>query len=310
MEFIKLGKTGEKISVIGIGTWKLGSDKKKEIAAIKHGISLGINLVDTAEMYANEEIIGEAISGENVFIATKVSPANFNENSVIASCNSSLKKLGVKSIDLYQLHWPNYAVKITETMRAMEKLMDDGKIRNIGVSNFSIKELEEANAALKKYEIVSNQIEYSVLVRSVGDLLSDFCRKNKITIIAYSPFGSGALYNKKYTECFEILKKIGTAHMKTPSQVALNWLISKGNISAIPKASSIEHMTENATSIGWELSKSEIKKIDDLGQFKSPLSSKLNGFTKRTAPIWSNIMTNLEKRRIKKHSDTNYSSPE
>ena len=310
MEFVKLGKTGEKISVIGIGTWKLGSEKKKEITAIKHGISLGINLVDTAQMYANEEIIGEAISGENVFIATKVSPANFHENSVIASCNSSLKKLGVKSIDLYQLHWPNYAVKISETMRAMEKLMDDGKIRNIGVSNFSIKELEEANAALKRYEIVSNQIEYSVLVRSVGDSLSDFCVKNNITIIAYSPLGSGSLYDKKYDKCFELLVKIGNAHMKTPSQVALNWLISKGNICAIPKTSSIEHMAENAMSIGWELSKSEIKMIDNLGQFKSPLSSKLNGFTKRTAPIWSNLMTNIEKRRFKKYSNIDHSSPE
>ncbi len=303
MQFIKLGNTNEKLSKLGIGTWKLGSDKDKAIKIIKETLSNGINLVDTAQMYQNEEIVGEAIQGENVFLATKVSPHNFHERDILRSCSESLQKLKIKNIDLYQLHWPNPSVKISETLKAMEKLVDEGKIRYIGVSNFSISELEEAMSSMKKYEIVSNQIEYSVLTRDIGDSLSEFCRKNKISIIAYSPLGSGKLFEEKYKEMFSLLHEIGSKYDKTPTQVALNWLLQKENLCAIPKFSSREHLLENLDSLDWKLKQNDIKTIDDFGQSKKPLSSMLNPVTKRMAPLWSNLMTRNEKNRINNSED-------
>jgi diketogulonate reductase-like aldo/keto reductase len=299
MEYVRLGKTDDTIPVIGMGTWKLGADKEGTIEAIRYGIGLGMSFVDTAEMYANEEIVGKAIQNEDVFIGTKVSPSHFRENEVLRACDASLGRLGVKAVDLYQLHWPNSRVTIKETMRAMEKLVDQGKIRHIGVSNFNLKELRAAQDAMKKHEIVSNQIEYSVLVRDFGDALSDYCKKNGITIIAYSPFGSGAFFDERYGNVHVILDDISKKHGKTAGQVALNWLISKGNISAIPKAGRLDHVEENAGATGWKLSPDEIKTIDSLGQSKTPIAGRLNAFTKRTAPFWSGIMTRIEHKRIK-----------
>ena len=141
----RLGGTSENIPELGIGTWKMGSSPETEIAAIRKAISLKMGLVDTAEMYGNERMVGRAIEGQKgLFIATKVSPHHFRHDDVIRACRESLSKLGVKAIDLYQLHWPNHSVPIRETMRAMEDLVDAGKIRHIGVSNFSIREFQEA----------------------------------------------------------------------------------------------------------------------------------------------------------------------
>lgn len=187
MEYRELGKTGERISCVGMGTWKLGYNPDAEIAALREGISLGINFIDTAKMYHSEGAVGMAIKGEDVFIATKVSPDHFAYDDVIKACNRSLKELGIKAIDLYQLHWPNPNIPIKETMRAMEHLAKLGKIRHIGVSNFSVEEMIEAQDALKSEEIVSNQVEYSPFVREIVDHLGDFCREEKITMIAYSP---------------------------------------------------------------------------------------------------------------------------
>ncbi|MEM0201513.1 MAG: aldo/keto reductase [Candidatus Micrarchaeaceae archaeon] len=298
MDFINLGNTKEKIPVLGIGTWKLGAEREVTINIIKNAIHKGLTLVDTAQMYQNEEIVGQAIRNEKVFLATKVSPHNFHESDIINSCSESLNKLKIKTIDLYQLHWPNPNVKIIETMRAMEKLVDEGKIRYIGVSNFSINELESAMGVMKKYEIVSNQIEYSVMTRDVGDSLSDFCKKNHISIIAYSPLGGGKLFDKKYENVLTFLTNIGKKYGKTPTQVALNWLLQKENLCAIPKFSSKEHLNENLGSMNWKLSKEDLELINNLGQSKKPLSSMLNPITKRMAPLWSNLMTKNERKRI------------
>ncbi|MGC8479061.1 MAG: aldo/keto reductase [Candidatus Micrarchaeia archaeon] len=300
MDTIPLGKSKEKIPILGIGTWKLGADEDTTITVIKEAISKGLRLVDTAQMYQNEVVIGKAISNTNAFICTKVSPDNFHERSLISSCESSLRKLNAKHIDLYQLHWPNPSIKISETMRAMEKLVDEGKIRYIGVSNFSVSELEEAMGVMKKYEISSNQIEYSVLTREFGDSLESFCKSNKITMIAYSPLATGKLYDEKYKGVFLILSEIGLKYNKTPTQVALNWLLQKGNICAIPKISSIKHLNENIGALNWHLSQKDIQKIDEIGQLKAPLASRLNNVTKRMAPVWSKLMTFNESLRINK----------
>lgn len=264
MEFLELGKSGEKIPVLGQGTWKLGLDREKEEEALLAGIENGMTLIDTAEMYGTEDIVGEAARGrEGLFIATKVSPSHFHYADVIKSCNASLERLGIGCIDLYQLHWPNSSVRIKETMEAMEKLVEDGKIRHIGVSNFSVREMEEAMGVMKRNEIASNQIEYSVISRRAEkEGITDFCRKNRITVIAYSPLGRGSVLSMKGDGLNAALEEIGGAHGKSRAQVALNWLVSKGNTVAIPKAGSMSHAIENSGGAGWRMEREEEERID------------------------------------------------
>jgi diketogulonate reductase-like aldo/keto reductase len=272
IEYKELGKTGEKIPALGLGTWGIGgfsypdySNDELAIEIIRFAVEIGMNFIDTAEMYGaghSEELVGEAIKGirEKVFIATKVLPTNFRYEDVIKACERSLRRLKTSYIDLYQLHWPNPSIPIKETMRAMEKLANEGKIRYIGISNFSVEETIEAMNALLKYEIVSNQVEYSLLVRDIEKDLLDFCRKNKITVIAYSPLARGELLKGKY---YEFLSKIGKKYNKTAAQVALNWLIIKENVVAIPKAFSKAKIVENMGAYGWKLSDEDLKAIDE-----------------------------------------------
>ncbi len=289
MESIELGKSGVKLPVLGMGTWKLGADYAGSVQVLKRGIELGIHFVDTAELYGNEVIVGEAIKGSGVFLATKVSPGHFKEKDVLAACDESLKRLGTKHIDLYQLHWPNHNVPIKETMRAMERLMDEGKIRHIGVSNFSVAEFEEARAAMHRHEIVSNQIEYSVIVREVGDAFMEFAKRNNVAVIAYSPLGSGALFDERYGGAHVLLEDIGKRYGKTASQVALNWLMQKGDISVIPKACSLHHLEENLGAVGWKLKGDDIK-IDEIGQLKKPLSLRMNTpVARKMSGFWSKV---------------------
>jgi diketogulonate reductase-like aldo/keto reductase len=267
-----LGKTGEKIPALGLGTWGIGgfsypdySNDELAIEIIRFAVEIGMNFIDTAEMYGaghSEELIGEAIKGirDKVFIATKVLPTNFRYEDVIKACERSLRRLKTSYIDLYQLHWPNPSIPIKETMRAMERLANEGKIRYIGISNFSVEETIEAMNALSKYEIVSNQVEYSLLVRDIEKDLLDFCRKNKITVIAYSPLARGELLKGKY---YGFLSKIGKKYNKTAAQVALNWLIIKENVVAIPKAFSKSKIVENMGAYGWKLSDEDLKAIDE-----------------------------------------------
>lgn len=294
MEFIDLGRGGEKLPVIGMGTWKIGENRSEAIESLRTGIGLGSRFIDTAEMYGTESLVGEAIRGEKeIFIATKVSPHHLRYDDVIKACERSLKALGIKRIDLYQIHWPNPSIPIEETMRAMERLVDEGKIRHIGVSNFSLRELKEAQAAMKKHEIVSNQVEYSVVSRQPEKELSGYCRSEKVTIIAYSPLGQGALYTPKYKALLSELEKIGSRYGKTGSQVALNWLVSKGNVSAIPKAGRKEHMEENLGSIGWRMERGDAERIDAF--FKGHGQSLAHGISgyllRRSSGFWAKQMT-------------------
>ena len=280
--------------------WKLGARREAEIEAIREGLRLGMNLIDTAEMYHTEDLVGAAVSGaKGVFLATKVSPNHFRYDDVISACDASLKRLGAKSIDLYQLHWPNSDIPISETIKAMEKLKNDGKIRHIGVSNFSVEEMEEARAAAKSSDIVSNQVEYSPYVRYVEETVVPYCRKNGITVIAYSPLARGALSNTSSITT-TTLKRIASRHGCTPAQVALSWLTSKGNVVAIPKAADIIHVKENAASPEIGLSPKEAAEIDGLQDDSvTPVASRLNKFTKKTASFWSSLMDKRERLRVK-----------
>src|SRR5467141_986970 len=195
MQFRPLGRTGESIPIVGQGTWGMGgemgsdpSTDKVSIEAIRLGLDLGMNFIDTAEMYGaghSEEVVAQALEGrrEGVFVASKVSPRHFAHDDVLRSARMSLKRLNRKQMDLYQLHWPNPNIPIEETMRSMEKLVKDGLIRFIGVSNFSVEQMKEAQESLSHEKIVSNQIEYSLVNRSPEAGVLQYCQKEGVTVI-------------------------------------------------------------------------------------------------------------------------------
>ena len=302
MQYVKFDHTNEKTSAIGVGTWKLGKDPKAELQALQYAISNGVNFIDTAEMYGTEGLVGSAIEGadrKSLFIATKVSPHNFHYSDVMRSCEASLSRLSTDYIDLYQLHWPNHSVPISETMSAMEKLADDGKIKHIGVSNFSVGELQEAQAVMKNHRIVSNQVEYSVFVRSIEkEGLPEYCRKNGIAIIAYSPLARGLISKGGDSKISEALESIAKKHKVSAAQVALNWLVSKGNVIPIPKASSTEHMKENVASIEFTLDAADIAKIDGSANRRRPIGGVFRPLLKRNA-AWSKVMTKINNKNAK-----------
>ena len=255
----ELGRTGVLLPEIGLGTWQYHGG----VEPIRKAISLGSSLVDTAESYYTEEIIGEAVKQlrNHVFIATKVSPRHFRRSDLLTAVDKSLERLRTDYIDLYQLHCANYAVPIGETMVAMEELVDRGKIRFIGVSNFSVSELRKAQAALSKYRVVSNQVCYSLVNRSVEVDLLRYCGEHRITVIAYSPLAHGIDHIKE-KDPSAILSKVAAVTGKTEAQVALNWCISRENVIAIPKASSVEHVVQNCDASGWRLSSQENRLLE------------------------------------------------
>jgi len=276
LERKSLGKTGESVAAIGLGTWNMGGrespdyrDDERLIEAIRHAVELGMNHIDTAEMYAAghaEELVGEAVkqfSRDEVFIATKVWPSNLRYEDVIRSCRRSLERLQLKYVDLYMVHWPNPRIPLQETMKAMEKLVKDGLVRYIGVSNFDVELLEEAMNALKREEIVANQVEYSLEAREVERELIPFCERNGITVTAYTPLGKGripaeAASNKPRGK---ILAEMAQRYGKTPVQIALNWVIWRPNVITIPKAARKEHLEENAGAAGWRLTEEDYKRL-------------------------------------------------
>jgi diketogulonate reductase-like aldo/keto reductase len=251
-----LGKTGIKISEIGQGTWAFRGGGEP----LKLGVSLGATHVDTAEMYGTEGVVGKAIADirDKVFLATKVSPQNLHYDDLIKAAEGSLSHLDTKILDLYMIHWPNPRIPIKETMKAMEDLVKKGKIRYIGVSNFSVKDLKEAQDAMSSQEIVSNQVEYNLAARGIEEDLIPFCKEQKITIVAYSPLSRGQVSKKKD----EVLDKLAAKYGKTKAQVALNFLTREENVVAIPKADNSQHVKENCEASGWRLSETDIKLID------------------------------------------------
>jgi len=266
MEFKNLGRTNVKIPVLGLGTWGVGGLSMKSAAggddavkALIFGLDLGMRFIDTAEMYAGghtEEVIAKALENrrDSVFLATKVSPEHLSSEDVPKACDASLRRLRTEYVDLYQAHWPNPRIPIAETMKAMEKLVRDGKVRFIGVSNFSVEQTREAQEALSTVDVVSNQVEYSLLDRSIEANLLPYAEKEHITIIAYSPLARGqiamgSVREDRWRTIDEVAAKVG----KTRNQIALNWLITKQSVVAIPKSANPAHLRENLGGQGWKL---------------------------------------------------------
>jgi aryl-alcohol dehydrogenase-like predicted oxidoreductase len=269
MQFKELGKSGVKIPALGMGTWGIGSyggpgvgDEETAIRALRLGLDLGMKFIDTAESYADghsEEIIRQAVKSQRgqVFIATKVSREHLSYDEVLKACSNSLTRLGTRYIDLYQIHWPNPIIPIRETMRAMERLVQEGRVRLIGVSNFSVQQTREAQEALSKNTLASNQVKYSLIDRSIETDLLPYAEREHLTIIAYSPIARGRIAQSGRSDQWQLLDRIASKYGKTRTQVALNWLLAKRPVMAIPKAASLEHVKENADATGWRLTKDD-----------------------------------------------------
>ena len=265
---------GARIPVLGLGTWQMGgrlergtAHDKEEIEALKTGIQLGLTHIDTAELYGEghaEELVAQAtkhskVARKDLFITSKVMQQHLHYDDVIAACKKSLERLHTDYLDLYLVHFPNSQIPITETMRAMNYLVDTNMVRMIGVSNFSVAELQEAQK-YSKHKIVANQIEYSLLARDAGKYMKHmeseiipYCEQHGIKVVAWRPLAYGLLAKEGFPVLDDLAKKYG----KTQGQIALNWIISK-NMFVLVKATKTEHIKENIGAMGWRLSEDDI----------------------------------------------------
>lgn len=263
MELKELGSTGVMLPEIGLGTWKYTGG----VEPLRQGIDLGAFLIDTAEMYRNEDVVGRAVKGrrERVFLATKVLGSHLRYDEVLRAAEQSLRRLDVAFIDLYQVHWPNSRVPVKETMAAMESLVTSGVVKYVGVSNFSTGELHEAQAAMPNTPVVSNQVLYNLKCRGIERDLLPYCHQNQVTLIAYTPLADGSLAAAPRShrgEPMQVLQQVAEQVCKTLAQVALNWCTSRPGVIAIPKSNSVARTVENCGASGWRLSPDQVATLD------------------------------------------------
>jgi diketogulonate reductase-like aldo/keto reductase len=233
-------------------------------AALRLGIELGMTHIDTAEMYTGaEEVIARAIKGQRdkVFLVSKVMPSNASYQGTLRACEASLGRLKTDYLDVYLLHWWSGSNPIQETMRAMEKLVADGKTRFIGVSNLDVKQLKKTKAALTRERIVCDQVLYHLKSRGIEYGLLPYCQEQNAALVAYTPFGTGR-FPSPGTQQGDALSTIASKHGKTPRQVALNFVTRQKGTFTIPKAGKLEHVRENAGSVGWRLDAEDLRLLD------------------------------------------------
>lgn len=263
------GHTRCRVPVIGQGTWQIhdrGARAAQATDALRLGIQLGLTHIDTAELYGDgraEEIVGEAIAGvprERLFIVSKVLPQHASYAGTIQACDASLRRLRTEYLDVYLLHWRG-RYPLEETMGAMEALVDAGKIRALGVSNFDVKDIKEARAALRKHPLACDQVLYHPRERRIEHRVLPHCRSHDIALVAYSPFGSGDFPSPR-SGAGRVLDEIARAQKATMRQVALAFLTRDEGMFAIPKAEQAEHVRENAGAGDLTLSPAEIGAID------------------------------------------------
>jgi diketogulonate reductase-like aldo/keto reductase len=267
MEYRAFGPAGRRVARIGQGTWKFptrGAGVKEVQRALRRGIELGLTHIDTAEMYGegrSEEIVGDAIAGldrEQLFIVSKVLPQNASYEGTIRACEHSLRRLKTAYLDAYLLHWRG-AKPLRETMRALETLVRDGKIRALGVSNFDVADLREAESYLESEPIACNQVLYHFEERGIEYELTDYCRERRIAIVAYTPFGGVPAAG---TKAREKLAAIAAKYGLDPYQLALAWVTRDANCFTIPKAADVEHVEQNARAGAVALDEADLRAID------------------------------------------------
>jgi diketogulonate reductase-like aldo/keto reductase len=254
---------GVRVPAIGQGTWAMGDRKDAhaaEVAALRLGLDLGMTLIDTAEMYADgraEEIVAEAIAGrrDEVFLVTKVLPQNASARGTLAAAERSLARLRTDRIDLYLLHWEG-PHPLADTFGAFEKLRASGKIRAFGVSNFDLDFMKEAWRLPTGDSVAANQVLYNLSRRSIEWSLLDECARRGVLIMAYSPLEQGRLGFS------DELSEVARRHDATPAQVALAWTVRRPGVVAIPKASGLAHVRENAGAAALRLAEADLALLD------------------------------------------------
>ena len=254
--------SGARLPVLGIGTWRMGESGRRraqELDAVRHAISVGYPLIDTAEMYGEgvaEEIVGEALAGrrQRPFIVSKVYPHNATRSGTIAACERSLNRMGLDRIDLYLLHWRG-GVRLAETFEAFHRLRDAGKIADFGVSNFDLADMEEA-ARLDKGLTASNQVLYCLSRRGPEFDLLPWMHERSIPLMAYSPLDQGRLLQKA------ALRKIAAELRCTPAQLAIAWLLAQPNVVTIPKSSTRDRVEENLGALDVALTPEVLAELD------------------------------------------------
>ncbi len=276
------GTTGREVARIGQGTWNVperGAEAEEAKRALRRGVELGMTHIDTAEMYGDgraEELVGEAIreggiARSELFIVSKVLPSNATYQGTLRACERSLRRLGTDYLDCYLLHWRG-SHPLADAMRAMEKLVDDGKIRALGVSNFDVDDLDEAENALERHPIACNQVLYHLRERGIEHRVLPWCRKHSVAVVAYTPFGRSPLPPQS-TPAGRALAEIAGNHGVGVHAVMLAFLTREADVFAIPKASSIPHVEENAKAGNLQLAPDELEQIERA--FPRPRSGQL-----------------------------------
>ncbi|HJR81510.1 MAG TPA: aldo/keto reductase [Anaerolineales bacterium] len=264
---------GEQIPKLGFGTWKIGggsyADPKLDSAsltALRTALEIGYTHFDTAEIYANghaEELLGQAIretgvKRDSLFITTKVDPGHLRYEQVLGACRGSLQRLGMEYVDLYLIHWPRSVMHLNETFRALNKLVHDGQVRYLGVSNFSVNLLKQSQEHSETL-IITDQVPYSLFDRSYAkNGVLEYCQQNDILLTAYSPVEKGRL-KPDWT-----LRSIAEGHRATSYQIALAWLIAQPRVITIPMSYDPQHIKENFESVNIVLTEKEIKSLNTI----------------------------------------------
>jgi aryl-alcohol dehydrogenase-like predicted oxidoreductase len=301
LERRRLGRSDLEVSAIGLGAWSWGAKRiwgygkgygRDEVTRTwRLAVERGVNFIDTASIYGlgeSERIIGQLLkeTEEEMVIASKYLPAHLFAGSIRKAADASLKRLGIKEMDLYQIHFRNPAMSLRSTMREMERLVREGKVRHIGVSNFSVEQLEAARGYLSREDVVSNQIHYNIIRRAPERSgMTAYARKEGVTIIAYSPIAMGILTGKyhpgnrpgglrRFTPRFsrrnlrrvapflEELDTVGKPDCRTKVQTALAWLLKDPNVVVIPGAKNPRQLDENLGADHCELDHDELNRLE------------------------------------------------
>jgi diketogulonate reductase-like aldo/keto reductase len=255
--------SGAAMPKFGLGTWRMGENARKradEVKALAHGLSLGVTLIDTAEMYSDgeaETLVADAVGGkrDEVFIVSKVLPSNSSKRGTIAACERSLKRLRTDRIDLYLLHWRG-SPPLRETIEAFEALKAAGKILGWGVSNFDIGEMEELAGTKGGEACATNQVLYNLTRRGIEFDLMRWCRRHKMPIMAYSPIEQGRMLGHA------ALTEVARRHKARPAQVALAWLLRQDGVVVIPKATALSHVEEDVRALDLKLTAEDLATLD------------------------------------------------
>jgi diketogulonate reductase-like aldo/keto reductase len=256
-------RDGRSVPALGLGSARLAHGRHpaaEEEAALRTGIELGMTLIDTAEIYGSEELIGRVIAGQRdrIFLVSKVWPSHVAGDGIAHACAASLKRLGTDHLDLYLLHWPDGVRDLGHVVKAFEDLREAGKIHAWGVSNFKVSDMERLFRVDQGDRCAMNQVPYSLDDRSVERDLLAWCEHHDVPVMAYSPLGGpGAGILRNPTPA-----RIGSTHSCSPAAVALAWTIRSGRVIAIPESGSAEHVKENAVALSLTLTPADLKDLD------------------------------------------------